>query len=87
MQVDGDWNTEPETFALKYNTVAETSSTIFLQPNAMTFEVLLSSLRARAFRVLVHLLVSARASGIISACLFSLVRGFVFTHLFTTLYL
>jgi len=37
-KVDGDWNTEPETFALKYNTVAETSSTIFLQPNAMTFE-------------------------------------------------
>lgn len=37
-KVDGDWNTEPETFALKYNTVAETSSQIFLQPNAMTFE-------------------------------------------------
>jgi len=37
-KVDGDWKTEPETFALKYNTVAGTGSVIFLQPNAMTYE-------------------------------------------------
>jgi len=37
-KVDGDWKTEPETFALKYNTVAETKSQIFLQPNAITYE-------------------------------------------------
>ncbi len=37
-KVDGDWTTEPETFGLRFNTVAETKSQLFLQPNAMTFE-------------------------------------------------